>query len=189
MHPIEQLFADRARAHEARDPWAGLCALASVDNDGRPHVRTLVLRDVDGRLGVFVNSTSPKWQQIAGREIAVSTFMAVPNVQYRMHCQTEQIAPEIVRESWLLRPPMPQRMDWLYPSHAQSTPVADRDSLVASALALQLPDPLHAPDTARGLYLDPFEIERLDLAQENGIHDRRAWHLNGGQWHERTLVP
>ncbi|MDP6376861.1 MAG: pyridoxamine 5'-phosphate oxidase family protein [Pseudomonadales bacterium] len=189
MDPLELLFEDRARAREADDPWANLCALASIDANGRPQVRTLVLRELAGRLGVFVNSTSPKWQQIRAGEVAISMFYANPNVQYRLHCETEEIPEAIVRESWLLRPPMPQRMDWFYPQHAQSSLIENREALVKGAMAVSLPDPLRAPETARGVYLEPRQIDRLDLAQENGIHDRRAWHLNDGRWHERTLVP
>ena len=189
MDPIAQLIEDRARARAANDPWANLCALASVDGNGQPQVRTLVLRELQGRLAIFVNATSPKWEQLKASRVAVSTYFGTPDVQYRLQGTTEPVPRELVAESWLLRPPMPQRMDWLYAEHPQSTAIESRDELVQRVLSVDLPEPLHAPESANGLYLVPERIERLDLAQDNGIHDRRAWALEGDTWVETVLVP
>src|SRR5262249_11845986 len=62
--PTAQLANDRARAREARDPWANLCVLSTVDGRGIAQSRILVLRDLDQRLAIFVNATSPKHAQI-----------------------------------------------------------------------------------------------------------------------------
>jgi len=59
--------------------------------------------------------------------------------------------------------------------HPQSSPGAGRSQLVAEVGSLDLPSPVVAPPSARGLYLAPLVIERLDLNQPDGIHDRRRW--------------
>jgi pyridoxine/pyridoxamine 5'-phosphate oxidase len=48
---------------------------------------------------------------------------------------------------------------------------------------------LVAPEGAKGLLLLPDVIERLDLTQSNGVHDRVRYHREGDRWQQRTLVP
>ena len=187
MSPLLRLREDRVRARELRDPYAELCALATVDANGNPRVRTLVLRDIDERLAVFVNASSPKWP--AMDRVAALVFLATLGIQYRLDCRTEPIPADTVHASWQLRPEMPKRLDWLYETRPQSSPLASREELLAELAAVPLPDPLVAPDSARGLYLAPLEVERLDVNHASGIHDRRRWSLTEGEWRERVLVP
>jgi hypothetical protein len=49
--------------------------------------------------------------------------------------------------------------------------------------------PLEAPRTATGVYLEPFAVERLDLDQPDGVHDRRHFQRRPDGWHFATLVP
>ena len=194
MNPLEQLLADRRAARDARDPWSGLCAVATIDDQGLPDVRTLVLRDLDGRLALFVNATSPKWPQLQRTDtVAAMVYFGALNVQYRLQARTVAVPEAIVHDSWLMRPDPPKRMDWFYslaPETAQSMPVASRAELLDRLTAIPAAEELTAPDTARGLYLDPRTVERLDLNQDNGVHDRRLYTLDGdGAWHEQVLVP
>ena len=95
-----------------------------------------------------------------------------------------------MHESWHLRDDPPKRMDWYYTTvQAQSSPVADRDYLLASLAALKLPEPLVAPATAQGLFLRASFIDRLDLGQANGVHDRRCFEWAQDAWQESVLVP
>jgi hypothetical protein len=82
-------------------------------------------------------------------------------------------------------------MDWLYTlEQAQSSAVESREALLEILGGLDLPDPLIAPDTARGFFLEPELIERLDLGMDNGVHDRRRYLPgNPGGWLEQVLVP
>ena len=189
--PYAELLADRAQARAARDPCANLCVTATVDADGQAQARTLVLRDLDTRLAIFCNETSPKWREISdGSRIAIIVFLPSSNLQYRMRCTTEPVPAALVQESWQLRPEAAKRMDWFYTLTApQSTPMMSRDRLLDECAKLPLPEPLTAPDTARGMYVVPEIIERLDLNQPNGIHDRRRFERQGDAWVETVLVP
>lgn len=188
--PLALLAADRRLAGERNDPCAGLCTLANVDADGLPQARTLVLRDLDGRLAVFVNATSPKYPHLRDGPVSVVIWLPTVNVQYRLACTTEPVPAATVAESWLLRPEPPKRMDWLYlRAQAQSTPVESREALLGMLSALDMPEPLTAPHTAMGLFLAPTQVERLDLGQENGVHDRRRYTPGNPGWHETVLVP
>lgn len=186
--PLTRLGADRALARERQDPCAGVCTVANVDRDGMPQARTLVLRDMDDRLAVFVNATSPKFAHLGS--VSVVIWLPSVNVQYRLNCSTEPVPQALVAESWRLRPDPPKRMDWLYTRvQAQSTKIDSREALLAKLQDLALPDPLEAPETARGLYLNATLIDRLDLGQENGVHDRRRYRLGNPGWEEQVLVP
>ncbi len=189
--PLTRLADDRARARERDDPCANLCTLASVDAAGHPQARTLVLREVDDRLAVFGNETSPKWQQMAGSaSLAVVVWLPTLQVQYRLQCDTRPVPKPRVHESWLLRPEAPKRLDWFYTRElGQSTAVTSRDELLARLEGLTLRDPLLAPRTAAGVFLEPATVERLDLATGDGIHDRILYRRQADGWHAVTLVP
>ena len=188
MGPIDQFKADRDAARAAKDPMANLCTVANVSADGA-ELRTLVLRDVGEDLAIFINSTSPKWAPLL-EGASVMTYWPSVQIQYRLQVATEPVDADFVAESWQLRPDAPKRMDWFYTNQqAQSTDIGSRERLVEEALGLELPEPLIAPETARGLLLKPYRIERLDLTQDNGIHDRTRYQWSEDRWTGTTLVP
>ncbi len=189
--PLAQLLADRAFAREAKDPCANLCVIATVDAEGQPQARTMVLRELGPRLAIFCNETSPKWREMSNSSgIAITVFLPSANLQYRMMCTTEPVPAATVHESWQLRPEPPKRMDWFYTlNRPQSTPIESRELLLAQCRALDLPDPMIAPETALGLYVNPEIIERLDLDQPEGIHDRRRFQRCDDSWVQTVLVP
>lgn len=190
--PLELLSRDRNRARERNDPCAGLCTLASVDAAGNPQARTVVLREVDGRLAIFGNETSPKWRQMElSATLAVVVWLPSLDVQYRLQCETRPVPKPKVHESWQLRPDAPKRLDWFYTRvQAQSSAVSGRDELVEGVDGLRLREPLVAPRTSAGVFLEPVSVERLDLTTDSGIHHRVLYrHQAGGGWQAATLVP
>ncbi|MYE80450.1 MAG: hypothetical protein F4X36_01110 [Gammaproteobacteria bacterium] len=190
IDPLARFAEDRARARDRDDGWANLCAVATVTAAGEPAVRVLVLREIDGRLGVFVNATSPKTDEFArSATVAVMTYLPTLTVQYRLQCTLERMPAETVHAAWQMRPAVPKRMDWLYAEHRQSSPVADRAALLDALEAAPLPEPLVAPESATGHFLDPVAVERLDLAGEGGVHDRRQYRYESQGWVETILVP
>jgi pyridoxine/pyridoxamine 5'-phosphate oxidase len=187
---MEQFKADRARAREAGDPMAAVCVLATVDNNGLPDARTLVLRQVEDTLALFMHESSPKWQQIQNTAAIINTYWPSIEIQYRIRFTTRPVDPEVVAASWQFRPDTPKRMDWFYDlEQPQSTVVESREALVQALDNLSVPEPLEAPASARGLLLDPNMIERLDLNELSGLHDRKRYTLINEQWQETVLVP
>ncbi|MEM7100732.1 MAG: pyridoxamine 5'-phosphate oxidase family protein [Pseudomonadota bacterium] len=189
VDPLALFNADRSAAFAAKDPMAALCSVATIDAQGHPCVRTLVLRDLEGQLALFVNASSPKWNALQ-EQFSIMTYWPSQQIQYRFMVSGDPIPHEIVAQSWDLRPAAPKRMDWFYEQMAtQSTPIADRDTLLAQLDALELNEPLNAPSNARGLALNPVSVERLDLTQENGVHDRVLFARVDEHWEQRVLVP
>jgi len=100
------------------------------------------------------------------------------------------LAPDTLAASWALRPDAPKRMDWLYELHdTQSSHIESREHLLKVLGGLSIDEPLRAPPNARGLLLNPLQIERLDLTQDNGVHDRQRFDFVDGVWQQRTLIP
>ncbi len=192
MSPLELLSSDRRAAAQASDPWANLCVLATVDANDMPQARVVILRDVESRIGIFVNSTSPKYAELTrlGRASAV-TYLASRSVQYRLGATLSRIDPDIMRANWRLRPAIPKVMDWVYSTRAaQSSVVSSRDALIElhDAVAAELGDDAMAPHTAVGFYLDIDSVDRLELANER-VHDRRRYTRTADGWDEAVLVP
>jgi pyridoxine/pyridoxamine 5'-phosphate oxidase len=190
-NPLQQLFSDRARARDQRDPCANLCTLANIDEQGFAQARTLVLRELDARLAVFVNTTSPKWQALRAGPVSLVVWLPSIQVQYRLNCDTEEIPQHQVHDSWHLRPEAPKKMDWFYSQvAAQSSPIGDRSRLLDALSNLELPEPLSAPTTAHGVYLAPSLVERLYLGEDNGIHNRQLYQRAESEtWSCTTLIP
>lgn len=171
---------------------ANLCVLASVDA-GEPEARTMVLRDVElapsgpPSLGLFVNSTSPKFRELQqSSTVVIVVYLPSLAVQYRLRCSLERLPGDLVRASWQLRPPIPKRMDWLYEDRPQSSAIDSREELVD---LLHGPEPSSAPESAIGFRLMAQSVERLDLDTEDGVHDRRRYTFDGFCWSEEVLVP
>jgi pyridoxamine 5'-phosphate oxidase len=192
VSPLDRFAADRSAAQSAGDPWANLVVFATVDGDGAPHARVVILRDVEKRIGVFINATSPKHRQLAtSPRVALVTYYATRNTQYRLGATLSPIDPAIVRRNWLLRPAIPQTMDWLYTTRlAQSAVVTSRDALIAlqTTIAAELGAEPEAPETAVGYYLNVDHLDRLELANDR-VHDRRRYTLTPNGWREELLVP
>jgi pyridoxine/pyridoxamine 5'-phosphate oxidase len=178
---------------------ANLCTVAAAtasttpeakSDPQTPNLRTLVLRDVGEQLALFINATSPKWSSFAAGPVSLVTYWPSISIQYRLQMHTHPLDAKLVHDSWLLRPDPPKHMDWYYEKFAgQSTPVADRATLLRNLENLELDEPLAAPSSARGLLLEPVYVERLDLSMDNGVHDRSRAYLTDDGWQTGTLVP
>lgn len=186
--PVRLLKADRDHARNAGDPWADLCVVASISPSGEPRSRVLVLRDLDDQLALFFNASSPKSEEFKRSEsLSILLYLHALKVQYRLTATFAEVDPNVIAKSWKLRPLVPRKLDWLYATRPQSSSVPSREALLDAID--RIPETTTAPPTARGYALVPTEIERLDLDQPNGIHDRRRYKRLGDNWHETVLIP
>ena len=193
--PMALLAADRERASAQRDPMAGLCVLATVDAQGSPALRTLVVRGIDARsVQVFINRSSPKWAELhrSGR-FELLCYYATLGLQYRLRGGVAPHDIDAVRLSWQRKPYRTRLLDWYYEHERhQSAPLGSREELVAGHRRMEAlyPDPKNVPppDGVRGLDLVVEGMERLDL-NATPVHERRAFAKVGGTWREVPLVP
>ncbi len=199
MNPITSIRDDKNRARGLSDPNADLCFLALSDRHGSASVRTLVLRGIEGNsLTLFINRTSPKWQAIS-EGASGQLLLWYPSVQrqYRVSGEIHESGADVIAHNWQRRPVGSKYLDHVYETlGAQSSFVKDRPVLIEAVANLRKAinaDDLVPPPSATGVRMDATQIERLDLNQQTGehdrLHDRRLFTLENGEWVAQTMIP
>ena len=188
-NPVELFKLDQQTARNQKDPYASLCVISTISKKMLPQSRTLVLRQVEGSLAIFINKSSPKWEELKNG-VALQTYWASTQVQYRMSVSTKPIDKEIINQSWQLRPEIPKKMDWIYQSRfPQSSKVTSLDQIRSETRKFTEVEKLTATENATGLILTPQKIERLSLDTPDGIHDRKLIIHTKEGWSESQLMP
>lgn len=192
---IEQIREDRARALEANDPTGQVCYLATVDADGSPSVRTLVLREVSERsVRLFINASSPKWQALSANS-ACQILLWYPSIQiqYRLSGAAAMASRADIENNWHRRPLRAKLLDYFYAARAaQSEPYRsseDFDQAFESMAATLDPESLTPPIEAIAVDIALHQIERLDLTQNEKPHRRARFRWIDEAWAEDFLVP
>jgi pyridoxamine 5'-phosphate oxidase len=184
--------------HEARrqgDGNASTCSLATVDEQGFPSVRTLVLRGVDQRgITIFINSSSPKWQQLKNGGWEVHIFWPTLMQQFKLRGKAVDIAPADMAGHWAQKPVDAKLLDHFYHrQQAQSSELASRQALQDAIAQLERQYPqaesIPYPDNARGLHLQLDSVEHWQSSPVDRLHHRHHYRLQQGQWQRSLLVP
>ena len=179
---------DEAVASEINDPDA--MALASVDNDGMPSVRMVLLKEWSLEGFVFyTNYESRKsdellttgkaafcmhWKSLRRQVRVVGPVSKVPAAQSDAYFDTRGRGSQI--GAW---------------SSAQSRPLAGRAELAAAVAATEarFPDDVPRPPHWGGYCIVPWEIE-FWADGEHRLHDRFRFIGNGsGGWDVQRLSP
>ena len=196
--PIVALRSDREAAHQAGDANALLCWLATVGGDGTPAVRTLVLREVDGALALFVNATSPKWREMRHHaRVQIVCWLPSLQRQWRIDAETRVLPHEVVARHWHRRPRVSQVLDHYYSTHrAQSTPLGDDDAdarLEADMNALDgaLPEHPDVPTQSLAIALDVNAVDCTQLHPAPRLHQRQRWSRDRADapWSKTRITP
>ena len=125
-------------------------ALATATPDGRPSVRTVLLKSADERGFTFYTGyTSRKGHELEANPRAALLFHA-PGIQVRVEGRVERVPAEESDAYWASRPAGSRRS--AAASH-QSEPIASREELEA-AVAAQPPEPAR-PERWGGYRLVP----------------------------------
>lgn len=189
---IARAWLEEARASEPNDPNA--IALASVDADGLPDVRMVLLKDIDGHEldGSFVFYTN--YDSAKGRQIEASGKAAFVMHWKSLHRQI-RVRGTVTREDGL-------QADAYYDSRAlqsrlgawasrQSQPLDARATLVAEAAKAGL---RHGPRPARPPFWGGYRItpSHLEFWADGAfrLHDRFRWTRDADAgWSVERLYP
>ena len=197
MDPVQDIIRAREAARQRQDPQVDVCFLATVTADGRPAVRAISLRDIDGHgFSLLLNATSPKWQQLTAQgQGALHILWSTVQRQYRVYGRLDPMEPEHLQQYWNRKGHGSRLLEYYYETfHAQSQPIPSRAHLLQGieALKQRYPDkdamPL-PPATLKGVYLYPTEIDVWHGSPEDRLHDRRLFTRTDTGWSFCTLVP
>ena len=164
--------------------------LATVDADGRPHCRVLLLKALDERgFTFFSNYDSAKGEQLAARPFAAMTFFW-PSLerQVRIEGRVERVSAEESDAYFQVRPLGSRLGAWASP---QSRIIADRgelERLLAETQERFLNTAPHCPEHWGGYRL---LAERIEFWQgrPSRLHDRLNYRLADGNWQRERLAP
>jgi len=189
IDPIEYFCALYARAATVL-PEPDAMVLSTVDADGRPSGRYVLLKQADARGFVFfTNLGSRKARALAANPLAALTFYWPPETQVRIEGRVERVADIDADTYFATRPREFQIGAW---ASAQSETLESRaalDARVREAAATFAEDaPVTRPPFWSGYRVVPDRIE-FWTRDPHRLHDRVVFERHDGQWRRSFLFP
>ncbi|TBU95494.1 pyridoxamine 5'-phosphate oxidase [Stutzerimonas kirkiae] len=181
---------DEAVATEQLPVEPNAMTLATVDADGRPHCRVLLLKALDERgFTFFSNYQSDKGEQLRYSPHAAMTFFwPTLERQVRIEGRVEKVSPEESDAYFQVRPLGSRLGAWASP---QSRMIAGREELerlLAESGARFQDQAPHCPPYWGGYRLLPERIEFWQ-GRASRLHDRLDYRLVEGGWRRQRLAP
>jgi pyridoxamine 5'-phosphate oxidase len=186
---FQQWFADAVQT-EQLPVEPNVMTLATVDAEGRPHCRVVLLKGLDARgFSFFSNYESAKGQQLAARPFAAMTFFwPALERQVRIEGRVERVTPQESDAYFQVRPLGSRLGAWASP---QSRVIADRaelEGLLAQTEQRFLDEAPDCPPHWGGYRLLPERIEFWQ-GRASRLHDRLNYRLQDGAWLRERLAP
>jgi pyridoxamine 5'-phosphate oxidase len=187
--PIAQFGAWLRRAEE-EVPLPEAMTLATVDSDGAPDARMVLLKGFDERgFRFFTNEASAKGRQLeANPRAALILYWRELDRQVRVRGAVERLTEEESDAYFATRPRDSQIGAW---ASRQSEPLPDRDALdqrVAEHEARFGGSVVPRPPHWGGFLLRPARIEFWQ-GQVGRLHDRFRYTRSGEDWEIERLAP
>ena len=189
--PVEQFRSWIQAAISAKILEPNAMTLATVDSDGRPNARIVLLKGFDESGFVFYsNYKSVKGQELAASPHATLVFNWLEHQrQVRIRGSVERLSLDETKTYFQSRPKGSQIGAWASP---QSQVIPDRWPLEARVESLQKQyvntDRLPVPDHWGGYRVVAEEIEFWQ-GRPNRLHDRIRYSLEDIDWKIERLAP
>lgn len=188
--PLDQLrrWLEDAVAADLPEPTAA--TLATVDAEGRPDARILLVRGIDDDgVSFYTNRHSAKGRQLAANPVGAIVWHWQPlHRQVRVRGAVEFLPDEESDAYFASRPRASQLGAW---ASDQSAPIADRaalDARVGEVEARFGDGEVARPPHWGGYRLRPDEVEFWQ-GQPARLHDRIRFRRSDGHWMTERLQP
>ena len=184
------LWMQQARETESPPVEANAMALATVDAQGRPHCRVLLLKGFDAQgFSFFGNYDSLKGQDLAANPWAAMTFFW-PGLerQVRIEGSVHKLDPALSDAYFESRSVGSRLGAWASP---QSRPLPDRaalETLLAQTEQRFADQPVRRPGHWGGYCLQPQRLEFWQ-GRADRLHDRLDYRRQDGAWQRSRLAP
>lgn len=193
-YALARAWLDAARETEPNDPDA--VAVATVDAEGMPNVRMVLMREIEtdrtaGGFVFYTNYESAKGTELAGQPRAAMVFhWKSQRRQLRLRGPVERVEAEKSDAYYASRHYKSRLGAW---ASAQSRPLSSRTRLVADVAKLGFKYPMNPPRPPHwgGFRLRPVEIE-FWADGEFRLHDRFRWRRaapGSDAWEVQRLSP
>lgn len=183
-------WLQQARDTEQAPVEANSMLLATVDREGRPHCRVLLLKGFsEAGLTFFGHYQSAKGQGLAANPHAAMTFFwPALERQVRIEGQVSRLDPDLSDAYFDSRSRASQLGAWASP---QSHPLANRaqlDGWLAQTTRRFDGQPVPRPEQWGGYCLQPQRMEFWQ-GRADRLHDRLDYRLHQGVWARNRLAP
>ncbi len=180
-------FAE-AKLKQPKDPNA--VTLATVDAEGRPSARVVLMKEVDARgFVLFTNYDSRKGRELSAQAVAALCFYW-PSMdrQVRVEGKIEKVTAEESDAYFATRARLSQLGAWASLQSQRLDSRATLEARLADTTAKYEGKPVPRPGHWGGFRLLPERIE-FWRAHENRLHDRTVYERDGAGWAAGALFP
>lgn len=186
---FKQWFAEAVKT-EQPPVEPNTMSLATVDAEGRPHCRVLLLKGLDARgFTFFGNYDSAKGKQLAARPYAAMTFFW-PSLerQVRIEGRVERVTAAESDAYFQVRPLGSRLGAWASPQSQVIKDRAELETLLVQVGERFLDQAPHCPPHWGGYRL---LADRMEFWQgrTNRLHDRLDYRLHDDVWSRERLAP
>lgn len=193
-HPVADplaAFREALRRALSREPYdANAMTLATVDAEGRPSARIVLLKDVDAQgFAFYTNRESRKGRELSENpRAALCIHWPAGAEQVRVEGRVERLSDEESDTYFASRPRGSQLGAW---ASEQSRPLATREELEARVRELDARwagKPVPRPPHWGGYRVVPERIE-FWFGRDDRLHDRFVYERDGQGWRTVRLNP
>ncbi len=189
--PWPQLHQWRQDAEEQIPKYSDAATLATVDPQGKPHSRVILVRWIrEPYLYFFTNFESPKAQHIlANPNVSLNFYFKEFDRQLRVSGICMKASPEESNEYWGGR----SRMKQIHALASKQSSVCTREEFDLKVFKFQKmysdsQKPIPRPDNWGGFKVAPHTFEFWTEAEARS-HKREQYKKNDQRWAVETLAP